>query len=91
MFGTHFSVELHSAWRTNKLEDLKQDSLANEFIDSDETTEDETAEDETTEDETTDETDEAFAANERDEEPLTEASAAADTVDDAPVADDTAE
>ena len=32
MFGTHFSVELHSAWRTNKLEDMKQDSLAEEFI-----------------------------------------------------------
>ena len=32
MFGTHFSVELHSAWRTNKLEDVKQDSLAEEFI-----------------------------------------------------------
>ena len=42
MFGTHFSVELHSAWRTNKLEDLKQDSLAEEFIDSkDEMNEDE--------------------------------------------------
>ena len=32
MFGTHFSVELHSAWRTNKLEDIKQDNLAEEFI-----------------------------------------------------------
>ena len=32
MFGTHFSVELHSAWRTNKLEDMKQDNLAEEFI-----------------------------------------------------------
>ena len=42
-------------------------------------------------DEATDETDEAFAADERDEEPLTEAPAAADAVDDAPVADDTAE
>ena len=42
-------------------------------------------------DEATDETDEAFAAEERDEEPLTEAPAAADAVDDAPVADDTAE
>lgn len=42
-------------------------------------------------DETTDETDEAFAADERDEEPLTEAPAAADVADDAPVADDTAE
>lgn len=42
-------------------------------------------------DEATDETDETFAADERDEEPLTEAPAAADAVDDAPVADDTAE
>jgi N utilization substance protein B len=42
-------------------------------------------------DEATDETDEAFAADERDEEPLTETPAAADAVDDAPVADDTAE
>lgn len=42
-------------------------------------------------DEATDETDEAFAADERDEEPLTEAPAAADAVDDATVADDTAE
>lgn len=42
-------------------------------------------------DEATDETDESFAADERDEEPLTEAPAAADAVDDAPVADDTAE
>lgn len=42
-------------------------------------------------DEATDQTDEAFAANERDEEPLTEAPAAADAVDDASVADDTAE
>lgn len=42
-------------------------------------------------DEATDETDEAFAADERDEEPLTEAPAAADAVDDAPVADGTAE
>lgn len=42
-------------------------------------------------DEATDETDEAFAADERDEEPLAEAPAAADAVDDAPVADDTAE
>lgn len=42
-------------------------------------------------DEATDETGEAFAADERDEEPLTEAPAAADAVDDAPVADDTAE
>lgn len=42
-------------------------------------------------DEATDEADEAFAADERDEEPLTEAPAAADAVDDAPVADDTAE
>ena len=37
MFGTHFSVELHSAWRTNKLEDMKQDSLAEEFISTENT------------------------------------------------------
>ena len=37
MFGTHFSVELHSAWRTNKLEDIKQDSLAEEFISTENT------------------------------------------------------
>ena len=37
MFGTHFSVELHSAWRTNKLEDMKQDSLAEEFISTEST------------------------------------------------------
>ena len=37
MFGTHFSVELHSAWRTNKLEDMKQDSLAEEFISAEST------------------------------------------------------
>ena len=37
MFGTHFSVELHSAWRTNKLEDIKQDSLAEEFISTEST------------------------------------------------------
>lgn len=42
-------------------------------------------------DEAPDETDEAFAVDERNEEPLTEAPAAVDTVDDAPVADDTAE
>lgn len=39
MFGTHFSVELHSAWRTNKLEDVKQDNLAEEFISTDTTIE----------------------------------------------------
>ena len=37
MFGTHFSVELHSAWRTNKLEDMKQGSLAEEFISTEST------------------------------------------------------
>ncbi len=42
-------------------------------------------------DEAPDETDEAFAVDERNEEPLTEAPVAVDTVDDAPVADDTAE
>ena len=59
MFGTHFNVELHSAWRTNKLEVLKQDSLAKEIIDSStedttETTEDTTETTETTETETED-------------------------------------
>ena len=44
MFGTHFSVELHSAWRTNKLEDMKQDSLAEEFISAESTESTESAE-----------------------------------------------
>ena len=55
MFGTHFSVELHSAWRTNKLEDIKQDSLAEEFI-STETTEDTTETTEDTAEDTTEDT-----------------------------------
>ena len=66
MFGTHFSVELHSAWRTNKLEDMKQDSLAEEFISTEdaenpedvtegtESTEDVTEDTESTEDVTED-------------------------------------
>ena len=45
MFGTHFSVELHSAWRTNKLEDMKQDSLAEEFISTESTESTENPED----------------------------------------------
>ena len=32
MFGTNITVELNSAWLTNKLEDIKQDSLANNDI-----------------------------------------------------------
>ena len=44
MFGTHFSVELHSAWRTNKLEDMKQDGLAEEFISTESTESAESAE-----------------------------------------------
>ena len=32
MYGTNISVELNSAWLTNKLEDMKQDSLANNDI-----------------------------------------------------------
>ena len=32
MYGTDITVELNSAWLTNKLEDIKQDSLANNDI-----------------------------------------------------------
>ena len=32
MYGTNITVELNSAWLTNKLEDIKQDSLANNDI-----------------------------------------------------------
>ena len=32
MYGTNISVELNSAWLTNKLQDMKQDSLANNDI-----------------------------------------------------------
>ena len=32
MYGTSITVELNSAWLTNKLEDIKQDSLANNDI-----------------------------------------------------------
>ena len=32
MYGTEITVELNSAWLTNKLEDIKQDSLANNDI-----------------------------------------------------------
>ena len=32
MYGTDITVELNSAWLTNKLEDIKQDSLANNGI-----------------------------------------------------------
>ena len=32
MYGTSITVELNSAWLTNKLEDMKQDSLANNDI-----------------------------------------------------------
>ena len=32
MYGTNITVELDSAWLTNKLEDIKQDSLANNDI-----------------------------------------------------------
>ena len=34
MYGTNITVELNSAWLTNKLEDIKQDSLANNDIDT---------------------------------------------------------
>ena len=34
MYGTNITVELNSAWLTNKLEDIKQDSLANSDIDT---------------------------------------------------------
>ena len=34
MYGTDITVELNSAWLTNKLEDIKQDSLANNDIDT---------------------------------------------------------
>ena len=34
MYGTNITVELNSAWLTNKLEDIKQDSLANNDINS---------------------------------------------------------
>lgn len=65
MFGTHFSVELHSAWRTNKLEDIKQDSLAEEFItEGTESTEDVTESTEDTENNETEETDNMDVDNE---------------------------
>ena len=32
MYNTNITVELNSAWLTNKLEDIKQDSLANNDI-----------------------------------------------------------
>ena len=35
MYGTNIIVELNSAWLTNKLEDIKQDSLANNDINTD--------------------------------------------------------
>lgn len=34
MYNTNITVELNSAWLTNKLEDIKQDSLANTDIDT---------------------------------------------------------
>ena len=79
MFGTHFSVELHSAWRTNKLEDMKQDSLAEEFIStespedvSEDVSEDtESPEEETNETEETDNTDgdsEIISQDDKDDE-----------------------
>ena len=34
MYNTNITVELNSAWLTNKLEDIKQDSLANNDIDT---------------------------------------------------------
>ena len=81
MFGTHFSVELHSAWRTNKLEDMKQDSLAEEFIsaekpedtESTESTEDtestkDTESNETEESESMDDDSEGISEGDKDDE-----------------------
>ena len=77
MFGTHFSVELHSAWRTNKLEDMKQDSLAEEFISTEstesaentESTENtENIEDKTNETESMDDDSEGISEGDKDDE-----------------------
>ena len=74
MFGTHFSVELHSAWRTNKLEDMKQDSLAEEFISTESTESAENTEsieesiNESGETESMDDDSEGISENDKDDE-----------------------